>query len=127
MSKKLKTIPFEFILEELYSLAPLIKPMFGCHAIYVRNKIVLIVRLREEHPFDNGVWIATTVEHHESLRFDFPSLRSIKLFGGTVSAWQNLPCDADDFEESVLRVCGLIRKSDPRIGKIPKPRKRRKD
>jgi hypothetical protein len=36
-----------------------------------------------------------------------------------------LPLDADDFEESVLRACALVRAGDARIGKVPKARKRK--
>jgi hypothetical protein len=53
-------------------------------------------------------------------------MRRIYLFGNGETSWQNLPAEADDFEESVFRACALIRKGDPRIGKIPKPRKRKK-
>lgn len=120
-----KTIAFDFVLDELFILNPEVKPMFGCHAIYVGNTIVLITRNKPEHTEDNGVWIATTHEHHASLHNDFPSLRHIKLLGGPKSNWQNIPVEADDFEESVLKACSLIRKGDPRIGKIPKNRKRK--
>ena len=126
MSKTAKRIPFDFVLEELYSLEPTVRPMFGCYALYVRNKIVLILRLREDHSDDNGVWIATERIHHDSLKNEFPSMRTIRLFGETVSTWQNLPYEADDFEASVLRACELIRRNDARIGKIPKPRKKKK-
>lgn len=98
--------------------------MFGCHAIYVSNKIVLILR-KKENDVDNGVWVATTTDHHESLRKIFPSMRSIKLFGEGESGWQVIPWDADDFEESVNLACDLILKNDPRIGKIPKPKKKK--
>ena len=74
---------------------------------------------------DNGVWIATTREHHDSLRRDLPSLRHIALFGGKSSGWQNLPSDALEFEDDVLRACALIRAGDPRIGKVPGARRRR--
>lgn len=100
--------------------------MFGCHAIYQNEKIVLITRNKEEHKHDNGVWLATTQEHHASLKRDFPSMRSIQLLGNKETAWQNLPADADDFEESVLKACDLIRKGDIRIGKIPKPKNKKK-
>ena len=126
MKKPVKRIPFDFVLEELYSLDPIVRPMFGCYALYVQNKIVLILRLREDHSDDNGVWIATERIHHDSLQSEFPSMRTIRLFGESVSSWQNLPYEADDFEASVLRACELIRKNDPRIGKIPKPRKKKK-
>ena len=121
-----RKIPFDFALDLLDRAHPVVNPMFGCHAVYVLNKIVLILRKKENETTDNGVWLATTPEHHESLRKDFPSMRSIRLFGEGESGWQVLPEDADDFEVSVQRACELILKYDPRIGKIPKPKKKKK-
>lgn len=72
----------EFVLKALALAHPYTNPMFGCTAIYVGDKIVLRVRDRESSPRDNGVWLATTVEHHESLKKTFPTLRSIEVFGG---------------------------------------------
>jgi hypothetical protein len=100
--------------------------MFGCHSIYVGGKIVLILREKETHPDDNGVWIATTREHHESLRHDFPSMRSINLLGKEVTGWQNLPSTSHDFESSVIKACELVVRGDPRIGKIPAAKKTRR-
>lgn len=112
--------PFGFVLDELDALDPYTKPMFGCTAVYVGEKIVLILRRRPTAREDNGVWIATTREHHESLRKDLPSLQSIGvLAGGGVTGWQKLPESGDDFEEEVLRACALVRAGDPRIGKVP--------
>jgi hypothetical protein len=99
--------------------------MFGCHAIYVSDKMVLILRNKKTGKRDNGVWVATTPEHHESLQAIFPSLRPIAVFGEQ-SSWRNLPANASDFEESVMSICELIRRHDPRIGKIPKEKKVRK-
>ncbi len=118
-----KPIPFEFVLEALSSVHPRTNPMFGCLAVYVGEKIVLVLRERESSPEDNGIWLATTHEHHKSLKKDFPSMRSIEIFGPGPSGWQNLPVDALDFEESALRACEFILQDDPRIGKIPKPKK----
>jgi hypothetical protein len=117
----LKPIPFDFVLEELERLKPSVRPMFGCFAVYVDIKIMLMLRNRTDHEDDNGVWIATAEEHHESLKKILPSMRPIKLLG-KVTKWQNLPVDADDFEENVLKVCQLILKRDVRIGAIPKSR-----
>ena len=117
-------IPFNFVLEYLSSAHIVIRPMFGCHAIYTSNKIVFILRNKKDYPKDNGVWLATTLDHHESLKTDFPSMRSISLFGNGTSGWQNLPDDANDFEELVIKACRLILKGDRRIGKVPKPRSR---
>lgn len=123
IKKVQKPVPFNFVIENLYALDPIIKSMFGAYAIYVGNKIVLILRDKKDE--DSGVWIATTPEHHASLKKDFPSMRSIKIFGTGESGWQVLPMDADDFESSVNQVCDLIIKGDKRIGKIPKPKKKK--
>jgi hypothetical protein len=72
---------------------------------------------------DNGVWLATTEEHHQSLRREFPDMRSIQVFGKKVTGWQVLPADAKDFEEAALRACELVLAGDPRIGKVPGARR----
>jgi hypothetical protein len=119
-----KKPPFDFVLGELEALAPWTRPMFGCHAVYVEEKIVLILRDKGKPACDDGVWVATTAEHHASLRRELPSLRSISvLAGGGTTGWQVLPAEAGDFEESVLRACAMIRAGDARIGKIPKSRR----
>ena len=120
-----KPIPFEFVLDYLYPKEPVIKPMFGAYAVYVGGKIVLVLRQKKQHPRDNGVWIATTKEHHKSLRNIFPSMRSIGLLGNDVTGWQVLPVTADDFEGSVIKTCELIVRGDPRIGKVPQARSRK--
>jgi hypothetical protein len=93
--------------------------MFGCLAIYVKNKIVLILRDKPTNAADNGVWLATTEEHHRSLRREFPNMRSIQVLGKPVTGWQVLPVDAPDFESTALRACDLVLAGDDRIGKIP--------
>ena len=116
-------IPFDFVLEELAEADPETKPMFGCRSVYIGPKIVFILRDKEDFVQDNGVWIATTAEHHASLRKDFPNMRSISLFASDgPTGWRTLPADSEDFEESVLRACAMVLKNDPRIGKIPKSR-----
>jgi hypothetical protein len=122
-----KKLPFDFVLEELAVLDPWTRPMFGCHAVYVEDKIVFVLRDKGDPKCDDGVWIATTVEHHETLRAEMPTMRSISvLAGGGVTGWQVLPADAEDFEESVLRACALVCKRDARLGKVPKLRSARK-
>lgn len=120
VKKTNQSIPFGFVLDRLESCSPVVRPMFGCHAIYLGEKIVLILRKKANAKYDNGVWLATSEEHHSSLREKFPGMRPIRLFGGKSSAWQNLPVDSDDFEESVMTACEMVMKNDPRIGKIPK-------
>ena len=123
--RKRKPVPHEFVLDALASVSPRTNPMFGCLAVYVQEKVVLILRDRPTAPADNGVWLATTIEHHESLRGDFPSMRSIGVLGKDVTGWQILPADAPDFEEAALRACEMVIARDPRIGKVPKAKSRR--
>lgn len=118
-------IPFEFVLEELDRIHPRVRPMFGCYAIYIGEKLVLILRQRKDYTDDNGVWLAIPHEHRESLRKEFPCMRSVRLLGKVETVWQNIPVDKDDFEELVLKACELIRKGDVRIGKIPKQKKKK--
>jgi hypothetical protein len=97
--------------------------MFGCLAVYVQDRIVLILRDKPTSTADNGVWLATTEEHHKSLRREFPNMRSIRVLGKPVTGWQVLPADAPDFEATALRACELILAGDPRIGKVPGERR----
>jgi hypothetical protein len=121
--KQRKAIPHPFVLDAISELSPRTNPMFGCTAVYVGPKIVLILRDKPSQPADNGVWLATTAEHHESLRREFPNMRSIEVLGKSVTGWQVLPVDAPDFEEAALHACDLIVARDPRIGKIPVARR----
>jgi hypothetical protein len=118
-AKKHKIIPHEFVLDAISSLSPWTRTMFGCLAVYVENKIVLILRDKPDNRADNGVWLATTSEHHESLRREFPRMRSIQVLGSGVTGWQVLPVDEEDFEAAALRACELVLARDPRIGKVP--------
>ena len=124
--KPKKAVPHAFVLEALAPVRPRTNPMFGCLAVYVDPKIVLVLRDKPGGK-DNGVWLATTREHHASLRSEFPSMRSIGVLGGgKETGWQVLPADALDFEEAALRACELVIARDPRIGKVPKKKSARK-
>ena len=121
--KKRKPPPHEFALDAIASLSPYTHPMFGCLAVYVKDKIVFVLRDKATSKQDNGVWLATTKEHHASLLEQFPNMRSIRVLGKPVTGWQVLPADAPDFEAAVLRACELVLAGDPRIGKVPEGRR----
>lgn len=91
--------PHEFVLEAIAPMSPITRSMFGCLAVYIDEKIVLFLRDHHDRPEDNGVWLATTAQHHESLRREFPHMRSIQLLRKPVTHWQVLPAQAPDFEE----------------------------
>jgi hypothetical protein len=118
--------PFPFVFEELAEVITEVKPMFGAWGLYRDDRIVLILRDKPTATEDNGAWIPTLHEHHVSLRREFPTLRSLHMFGPGETEWQNLPSNDDDFENLVLRLCRMIRDRDPRIGKIPASRRVRK-
>src|SRR6516164_9915192 len=85
LPKQRKPLPHAFVLDAISSLSLYTRPMFGCLAIYVRDKIVLILRDKPKTTADNGVWLATTQEHHQSLRCEFPNMRSIQLLGKSIT------------------------------------------
>src|SRR5262249_45924667 len=97
--------------------------MFGCHALYVGKKIYLVLRKRKSNPSINGVWVATSREHHESLKKDLPSMKSITVLGKAPTNWQVIRDTSSTFEEEVIRACELVKKGDPRIGKVPKSKR----
>lgn len=123
--KKRKAPPFPFVLEALGNVDYHTKPMFGCLAVYVGEKIMLILRDKEKETSANGIWVGTEVEHHPSLRADFPSLTHLKIFGPGPTTWQLLPVKAPDFESSALQICELIGRGDPRIGRVPNQKKKK--
>jgi hypothetical protein len=116
-------VPHAFVLDALARVEPTTRAMFGSIAVYVGEKIVLILRERHPPEADDGVWIATTKDHHASLRGELPSMRSISVFGLGITGWQVVPSTAPDYEEAALRVCAMILAGDGRIGKIPAPRR----
>jgi hypothetical protein len=115
-------IPFNFIFDYLLPLQVTVKPMFGMYAVYAGEKILLMLRQQKNNVETNGVWIATSVEHHQSLRKDLPSLCSIAINEKRSfdTEWQMLPEGANDFETSVIKLCELIVHKDLRIGRLPK-------
>jgi hypothetical protein len=119
LPKQRKPVPHAFVLDAISALSLHTRPMFGCLAIYVKDNIVLILRDKPTNTADNGVWLATTQEHHQSLRHEFPNMRSIRVLGKPITGWQVLPVDAPDFESAALRACELVLAGDARIGKIP--------
>ncbi len=120
--KPRQAVPHEFVIEALDAVAPVTRAMFSCVAVYVGEKIVFALRDRPNAADDNGVWLATSHEHHESLRGEFPNMRSIGVLGKPDTGWQLLPAAASDFESAALRACDLVLARDPRIGKVPKSR-----
>lgn len=104
--------------------------MFSGFAVYVGEKIVLMLRDSPKHPEDNGVWLVfseTAKLDDPGIHEEFPSLRLINLLGGKIAHWRLLPADSSTFESEALHACELLLKHDRRFGRIPESRRTRTD
>jgi hypothetical protein len=119
-----KKLPFQFVLDELEALTPLVKPMFGCHAVYTGEKLVLFLCDSEKWEAQKGLWLPTTPELYGSLSAEFSSARVLALDSAqeklNKSPWLLLPANVPEFEAQALHACELILQRDPRIGRLPK-------
>jgi hypothetical protein len=110
--------PFDFVFDYLPT-GITVKRMFGMHYIYWGKRILMILRKSQKEPEWNGVWIATSRDHHETLKAIVPELDAFYLDEyDRHSNWLLLKDDADDFEGPAIKVCELIAHGDPRIGKV---------
>jgi hypothetical protein len=125
---KRRSAPYPFILEALAPLEPEVRPMFSGFAVYVGEKIVLMLRDSLKQPKDNGVWLVFSEPANladPGVRQDFPSLRLIDLLGGKIAHWRLIPADSSTFESEALHACDLLLKHDLRFGRIPQSRQAR--
>jgi hypothetical protein len=83
--KTRKPAPYAFVLDALSELPIETRSMFGCLAVYLGDKILLMLREKQKQMEDNGVWLATTKDHHQALLREFPHMRSIQLLGKEVT------------------------------------------
>ena len=113
-----KRDPFPFILEELISIRPTIKRMFGFTSIYLDDKLLCSLRDGVRQSGVNGMWLYTTTEHVDSLGREFPQLPKRQLWRSGKNAWVVLASRLEDFEEYAFKACDLILKGDQRIGRI---------
>lgn len=96
-----------------------LRAMFGAKAVYLDGKIVLCFSTGDE-PW-RGLLVPTDPSRHDALRADFPALIVHAILG----KWLYLPESADAFERTAAALVQLVRRRDPRIGVVPKPKKRR--
>jgi len=111
-----KQIPFSFVLEELSPLGVTAKSMFGFFYVYLEERLIMLLRDRENQPERNGVWLATTSEHLRSLSEEFPLLPRICVIDTGRNGWVFLPAKHPVFESYAFKACELIACGDRRIG-----------
>lgn len=111
-------VPFRFVLEELASLRPTIKRMFGFTYVYLDHKLLFSLRDSVKQQGTNGIWIYTTAEHLESLAREFPQLPRRQLWRSGKNGWVVLASRLEDFEEYAFKACALVLKGDQRVGRV---------
>ena len=126
LTKPKPKLPHTFVLEALAPLNPEVRRMFSGFAVYVGDRLVLMLRDHTKYPKDNGIWLVLSEgidPADTSLRRDFPSIRSIRMLGNKISHWLLIPSDSADFEREALDACDLILGHDPRLGRVPQSRR----
>jgi hypothetical protein len=97
----------------------ILSSMFGIKVVYLDSRIVLGFAAKEE-PW-RGLLLCTAREQHASLQAEFPVLTPHPI----LPKWLYLPESSDAFERVGERLVELAARRDPRIGVVPKPRKRK--
>ena len=67
-------VPFPFVLDELESLRPTVKKVFGFTHVYLGEKLLFSLRDATTQGGTNGMWLYTTTDQADSLAAEFPEL-----------------------------------------------------
>lgn len=110
-------VPYSYILSFLYPLRPKIKKTLGCYGLMLGDKLVMLLRERENHPEFNGVFISTQPQYFDELTKELHSSNMEFDIDGHHHTWIFISEDLEDFDEIVKRAAELIKKGDERIGK----------
>lgn len=113
-----RPLPFPFIIDELESLRPTVRGVFGFTHVYLEDKLLFSLRDADTRTSSNGMWLYTTTEHADSLANEFPDLPRRQIWRSGKKAWVILASRLGDFEENALRACELILSGDRRIGRV---------
>ena len=117
-------IPFAFVVDELVSLRPTIKRVFGFTYVYLGEQLLCALRDSKKQTNSNGMWLFTTTEHVDSLGNEFPELSRRYLWRSGKNAWVVLPSKLAEFEEYAFKACELMLNGDRRIGRVSRGKER---
>lgn len=113
-----KSTPFPFVLDELTSLRPRVKAMFGFTHVYLDDKLLFSLRDSPKRTSTNGIWVYTTIEDLDSLAREFPDLPRRQLWRSGKNGWLVLAARIPGFEEYAFKLCELILNGDRRVGRV---------
>ena len=125
--KSKEAIPFPFILDELISIRPTVKQMFGFTYVYLEDKLLFSLRKSSKQRSSNGMWLFTTTEHLDSLGNEFPLLSKRYRWRSGNNGWVILPSKHGDFEEFAFKACELILSGDKRIVRVTRAKRAHSD
>ena len=94
--------------------------MFGCLAIYLRGRLMLVLASGQE-PWD-GLLIPTDHQFHDAILKDFSDL----VQHSVLKKWLYLPEATEDFETVASDIVEAVRMNDQRFGVKPKESVKRK-
>ena len=110
-------VPYDFVLRYLYPVRPKIRKMLGCYALVTEEKILMLLRERDNQPEFNGIFVATQPQHYDSLQNDIHKSNIELDIDGMPHTYLFISEDLEDFDEKVKKACELIKAGDERIGK----------
>ena len=113
-----KQVPFPFIIDELESLRPTVRSVFGFAHVYLDDKLLFSLRDAPTRTGSNGMWLYTTTEHADSLAAEFSDLPRRQIWRSGKKAWIVLATRLGNFEEQAFKACELILRGDQRIGRV---------
>ena len=96
------------------------RPMFGCLAVYLHGRLMLVLASGEE-PW-NGLLLPTEHRSHASIRGDHKGVVQHPV----LKKWLYLSEASEDFEATASEVVEAVRAGDPRFGVEPRERKAKK-
>ncbi len=110
-------VPYSFVLQYLHPVRPAIKQILGCYALVHNQKLLLLLRERDNQPEFNGVFVATEPKFFDELQNEIHSSNMEFDIDGAPHSWLFISEDLNDFEAKVQKACDLIKAGDNRIGK----------
>jgi hypothetical protein len=115
--KKKKQHPLLWVVESLMEEPSYLeKPMFGCLAIYLHGRLMLVLASGEE-PWD-GLLIPTEHQFHDAIVKEFSDV----VQHSVLKKWLYLPEATEDFETVASDIVEAVRMNDQRFGVEPKER-----
>jgi hypothetical protein len=115
--KKKKQHPLLWVVESLMEEPSYLeKPMFGCLAIYLHGRLMLVLASGEE-PWD-GLLIPTEHQFHDAILKEFRDV----VQHSVLKKWLYLPEATEDFESGASDIVEAVRMNDLRFGVEPQER-----